>query len=58
MTTTPETPAASPAATSADPLSDPFVFGGRPFASRLIVGTGKYATFPLMKEALETSAAE
>jgi thiazole synthase len=58
VTTTLETPAGSPAATSADPLSDPFVFGGRPFASRLIVGTGKYATFPLMKEALETSAAE
>jgi thiazole synthase len=58
MTTTLETPAASPAATSADCLSDPFVFGGRTFASRLIVGTGKYATFPLMKEALETSAAE
>src|SRR6202158_2701186 len=37
---------------------DPFVFGGRPFASRLIVGTGKYATFPLMKEALEASGAE
>ena len=38
--------------------ADPFVFGGRPFGSRLIVGTGKYATFPLMKEALEASAAE
>jgi thiazole synthase len=32
--------------------------GGKPFASRLIVGTGKYATFPLMKEALEASGAE
>src|SRR5215831_9921147 len=39
-------------------VSDPFVFGGRPFASRLIVGTGKYSTFPLMKEALEVSSAE
>ena len=29
--------------------ADPFVFGGRTFASRLIVGTGKYATFPLMQ---------
>jgi len=37
---------------------DPFVFGGREFHSRLIVGTGKYATFPLMKEALEASQAE
>src|SRR5215467_6305171 len=38
--------------------ADPFVFGGRNFSSRLIVGTGKYATFSLMKEALEASAAE
>ena len=43
----------APAATA-----DPFVFGGRTFTSRLIVGTGKYATFPLMKEALEASGAE
>jgi len=32
--------------------------GGRTFRSRLLVGTGKYATFPLMKEALEKSEAE
>jgi thiazole synthase len=51
-TTTLETPA-SPATGDA-----PFVFGGRTFTSRLIVGTGKYATFPLMKQALEESAAE
>ena len=38
--------------------ADPFVFGERTFTSRLIVGTGKYATFPLMREALEVSAAE
>ena len=31
---------------SPPPAADPFVFGGRTFASRLIVGTGKYATFP------------
>jgi thiazole synthase len=37
---------------------DLFIFGGRSFTSRLIVGTGKYATFPLMKEALEASGAE
>src|SRR5215468_7444276 len=37
---------------------DPFIFGGRTFTSRLIVGTGKYSTFPLMKEALEVSGAE
>lgn len=44
------------AAVSADP--QPFVFGGKTFTSRLIVGTGKYATFPLMKEALAESGAE
>ena len=38
--------------------ADPFLLGGRSFASRLIVGTGKYATFPLMREALQTSEAE
>jgi len=37
---------------------DSLVLGGRAFTSRLIVGTGKYATFPLMKEALEASGAE
>ena len=37
---------------------DPFVLGGRSFSSRLLVGTGKYATFPLMKEALEKSGTE
>ena len=43
----------SPVATT-----DPFLFGGRSFGSRLIVGTGKYASFALMKEALEASEAE
>ena len=37
--------------------ADPFPFGGKTFTSRLIVGTGKYSTFPLMKEALEASGA-
>ena len=32
---------------------DTFELGGRIFKSRLLVGTGKYSTFPLMKEALE-----
>jgi thiazole synthase len=50
-TTTLDAPASSAA-------PDHFVFGGRTFVSRLIVGTGKYTTFPLMKEALEASAAE
>src|SRR5499426_2252069 len=56
MATTPtlETlPSAAPAEGA-----DPFRFGDRTFTSRLIVGTGKYATFPLMKEALEASGAE
>ena len=39
-------------------LDDPLVLGGRTFRSRLIVGTGKYSTFALMKEALEMSGAE
>lgn len=37
---------------------DKLVLGGRIFQSRLLVGTGKYSTFPLMKEALEKSEAE
>ena len=37
-TTTLEAPASAAA-------PDQFVFGGRAFSSRLIVGTGKYATF-------------
>ena len=52
MSTTLETPPVTAAA------ADPFVFGGRTFASRLIVGTGKYASFALMKEALEASRSE
>ena len=32
--------------------------GDRTFESRLIVGTGKYASFPLMREAIEASGAE
>jgi thiazole synthase len=52
-----QAPASSPAEGSEHRL-DEFVFGGRPFGSRLIVGTGKYATFSLMKEALEASGAE
>ena len=55
MTTTTATPPEPPAPTAA---ADPFLFGGRAFASRLITGTGKYATFALMKEALEASRSE
>ena len=37
---------------------DALVVGGRHFRSRLIVGTGKYATFSLMKEAIAASGAD
>lgn len=37
---------------------DTLKLGGRSFSSRLLVGTGKYSTFALMKEALEKSGAE
>ena len=53
-TTFPEKPAAS--GESAAP--EPFVLGGRTFTSRLIIGTGKYASFDLMKEAHRESGAE
>ena len=36
---------------------DPLVLADRSFRSRLIVGTGKYASFAVMKEALEKSGA-
>ncbi len=56
MSTTPIT--APYAADDTDTTVDPFLFGERTFTSRLIVGTGKYASFPLMKEALEASASQ
>lgn len=37
---------------------DGLVLAGKAFASRLIVGTGKYTTFPVMREALEKSGAQ
>jgi thiazole synthase len=37
---------------------DGLVLAGKTFHSRLIVGTGKYTTFPIMREALEKSGAE
>ncbi len=36
----------------------PFVIAGRTFTSRLIVGTGKYPTLPMMKECHEVSGAQ
>lgn len=41
-----------------DPGSDPLVIGDRAFASRLIVGTGKYATNRQMTAAIRASGAE
>jgi thiazole synthase len=38
--------------------ADPLVLAGKTFRSRLLVGTGKYQSFALMKEALEASDAE
>jgi thiazole synthase len=52
MTTTVEPPAPQSA------IDEPLVLAGRSFRSRLIVGTGKYASFPLMKRALEESGSE
>jgi thiazole synthase len=39
-------------------MSDLLVIAGRPFQSRLIVGTGKYRSFPEMKRAHEASGAD
>jgi len=38
--------------------ADPFVIAGRTFRSRLIIGTGKYPSFPVMAAAHEASGAE
>jgi len=37
---------------------DPLVLGGKTFRSRLIVGTGKYSSFAVMREALASSGSE
>jgi thiazole synthase len=37
---------------------DPLVIAGKEFRSRLFVGTGKYPTFAMMREALEVSGSE
>jgi thiazole synthase len=37
---------------------DPLVLGGRTFQSRLIVGTGKYTRFDIMREALLSSGSQ
>jgi thiazole synthase len=40
------------------PAEDPLVLGGRTFQSRLIVGTGKYTSFGVMREALLSSGSQ
>jgi len=39
-------------------MDNPLVLGGREFRSRLIVGTGKYSSNEIMREAIEASGAE
>jgi thiazole synthase len=39
-------------------MSDPLVIAGRPFHSRLVVGTGKYPSHAVMKAAHEAAGAE
>ena len=39
-------------------FNTPLVLGTHEFTSRLIVGTGKYASYDLMRDCLETSAAD
>ena len=41
-----------------DTASDPLIIAGRAFTSRLIVGTGKYATYAQNAEAAEAAGAE
>jgi len=50
-----ESPTGSPARAA---VEKPFQVGGHRFHSRLIVGTGKYETFDLMRAALELSGAQ
>lgn len=38
--------------------NDPLIIAGKPYKSRLIVGTGKYSSFEIMKAAIEKSGAE
>ncbi len=39
-------------------MNDQLIIAGRKFNSRLLIGTGKYATFAQMREALDKSGAE
>ena len=39
-------------------MNDPLVIGGKPYASRLLIGTGKYKDFDETRRAVEASGAE
>src|ERR1043165_3938876 len=39
-------------------MTDPFVIAGKTFSSRLIIGTGKYPSNPVMVKAHEASGAD
>ena len=41
-----------------EPGLEPYTLGGKTFSSRLLVGTGKYATYDLMRDALDASGSE
>ncbi|MEM7756378.1 MAG: thiazole synthase [Planctomycetota bacterium] len=43
---------------SHEPGLTPYTLAGKTFTSRLLVGTGKYATYELMQEALDASGSE
>ncbi|MBI1372754.1 MAG: thiazole synthase [Phycisphaera sp.] len=46
------------AKTTNEPLDKPLQLGARTLTSRLIVGTGKYETYPIMQAALDASGSE
>ena len=59
METTVSPAAGPPAGPPAEPSgADPLVIAGRGFTSRLLVGTGKFRSHPVMREALLASGAE
>src|SRR5712692_7702393 len=41
-----------------EPATDPLVIAGRPFGSRLVVGTGKFGSFEVMRNALAASGTQ
>jgi thiazole synthase len=41
-----------------EPAADPLVIAGKPFGSRLVVGTGKFGSFEVMRDALAASGTQ